>query len=178
MSGGPDDLVATVRGGAASGGLGEILGGLAGGSQGDSGLGDILGGILGGGGLPSGEDVEGSTGLGGMLTTLLPMVGSLLAGDGLQRILAGMQANGLSAQTDSWLGTGENEPLSGAAVRQALGDDEIGRIAQKLGLSEHDAAEAVAQVLPVVIDRVSPDGRLAPPEKLGAAFAALEQLGE
>lgn len=178
MSGGLDDLVKGVTGGSSGGGLGDILGGLAGGSAGGSGgLGDILGGILGGGGVPSSGSGSGSAGLGGMLSALLPMLGSLLAGGGLQKILSGLQANGLSAQTDSWIGTGENEPVTGAAVRQAVGEDEIARIAQQLGVSEEDAAEAVAQVLPVVVDKVSPEGQLEPDEKLGSAFKALEQLG-
>lgn len=179
MSEGLDDLIAGVTGGSAGGGLGEILGGLAGGqTAGSGGLGDILGSILGGGGAPAGSGgPAAATGLGGMLTTLLPMLGSLLAGGGLQKILSSLQANGLSAQTDSWVGTGENEPVSGADVRQAIGSDEIARIAQQLGVSDDEAADAVAQVLPVVVDKVSPGGHLEPEDKLGSAFAALEHLG-
>lgn len=178
MSGGLDDLVKGVTGGSSGGGLGDILGGLAGGSSGGGGgLGDILGGILGGAGVPSSGGGSGSAGLGGMLTALLPMLGSLLAGGGLQKILAGLQANGLSAQTDSWIGTGTNEPVSGADVRRAVGDDEIARIAQQLGVSEDDAAEAVAQVLPVVVDKVSPAGQLEPDDQLASAFDNLKQLG-
>ena len=176
---GLDDLVKGVTGGSSSGGgLGDILGGLAGsGSSGGGGLGDILGGILGGSGTGSSGAQSGSSGLGGMLTALLPMLGSLLAGGGLQKILSGLQANGLTAETDSWVGTGENKPVSGADVRQAVGDDEIARIAQQLGVSDDEAAEAVAQVLPVVVDKVSPDGQLEPDDDLSSAFDNLKQLG-
>lgn len=174
---GLDDLIKGVSGGS-GGGLGDILGGLAGGgsSSGGGGLGDILGGILGGrgGGLGSSS---GGAGMGGLLGALLPLLGGLLAGGGLQKILSGLQANGLSAQADSWVGSGENQPVSGADVRQAVGDQEISRIAQELGVSEDEAAEAVAHVLPVVVDKVSPEGQLPPEGELASAFEALKQLG-
>lgn len=178
MSEGLDDLIAGVTGGKAGGGLGEILGGLAGAETGGSGgLGDILGSILGGGAPAASGGTAAAPGLGGMLTTLLPMLGSLLAGGGLQKILSNLQASGLSAQTDSWIGTGENEPISGDDVRQAIGSGEIARIAEQLGVSDEEAADAVARVLPVVVDRVSPGGRLRPDDQLGSAFESLEQLG-
>jgi uncharacterized protein YidB (DUF937 family) len=163
---GLDDLIKSVSGGSSGGG---------------GGLGDILGSILGGGagtgGTGTGDTGLGGAGLGGMLSALLPMLGSLLAGGGLQKILSGLQANGLSAETDSWIGTGENEPVSGADVRQAIGADEISRIAQQLGVSDDEAAGAVAQVLPVVVDRVSPGGELESDAELATAFDALEHLG-
>jgi uncharacterized protein YidB (DUF937 family) len=175
---GLDDLIKGVSGGSGSG-LGNILGGLTGGgsSGGGGGLGDILGGILGGRGGGSLGSSPGGAGMGGMLGALLPMLGGLLAGGGLQKILSGLKANGLSAQADSWVGTGENQPVSGSDVRQAVGDQEIARIAQELGVSEDEAAEAVAHVLPVVVDKVSPDGQLPPEGELASAFDALKQLG-
>ena len=170
---GLDDLIKGVSGGQ-GGGLGELLGGLAGGGGTGGGLGDILGGLTGGG------DAQGSSmpgGMGGLLTALLPMVGGMLAGGGLQKMLSGFQANGLEAKADSWIGTGENAPISGADVRKVVGDDQIAQIAAQLGVSEDEAADAVAQVLPTVVDRVSPDGHLASKSELDEAFGALEQAG-
>ena len=169
---GLDDLIKGATGGQ-SGGLGDILGGLAGGGgSGSGGLGDILSGLTGGGGG------KGGAGMGGLLGSLLPMLGGLLAGGGLQKILSGFQAKGLSAQADSWVGTGENEPISGADVREVVGDEEISRIARELGVSEDEAAAAVAQVLPEVVDKVTPDGKLPPDDELDSAFGALEHLGD
>jgi uncharacterized protein YidB (DUF937 family) len=170
---GLDDLINGISGGQ-GGGRGRLLGGLAGGGGGtNGGLGDILGGLTGSGdghdGLPGG--------MGGLLTALLPMVGSLLAGGGLQKIMAGLQANGLAAQAGSWVGTGENEAISGADVRKVVGADEIARIAARLGVSEDEAAAAVAQVLPAVVDSVSPEGHLEPDGELESRFSVLEQLG-
>lgn len=174
---GLDDLVESVSG-SAGGGLGDILGGLAGGgSSSGSGLGEILGGILGGSGSTGGVS-SGSGGMGNLLTGLLPMLGGLLASGGVQKILAGMQSDGLSAQADSWLGPGENQPVTGADVRRMLGAGEISRIAQRLGVSDAEAADAVAQVLPAIVDKVSPEGKLQSGTELESAFSALEHLGE
>lgn len=169
---GLDDLIKGATGGQ-GGGLGDILGGLAGGGgSGGGGLGDILSGLTGGSGA------KGGGGMGGLLGSLLPMLGGLLAGGGLQKILSGFQAKGLSAQADSWVGTGANEPISGADVREVVGSEEISRIANELGVSEDEAAAAVAQVLPEVVDKVTPDGTLPPDDQLDSAFAALKQLGD
>ncbi len=168
---GLDDLIKGVSGGQ-GGGLGDLLGGLAGGG---GGLDDILGGLTGGGDASGGSA---QSGMGGLLTALLPMIGGLLAGGGLQKVLAGFQANGLAAQTDSWVGTGENAPISGADVREVVGDEQIAQIAAQLGVSEDEAADAVAQVLPTIVDKVSPEGHLAPDSELDAAFGALEHLGD
>ena len=169
---GLDDLIKGVSGGQ-GGGLGGLLGGLAGGGGG--GLEDILGGLTGGGDAQAGGAPGG---MGGLLTALLPVVGGLLSGGGLQKVLSGFQANGLAAQADSWVGTGENEPISGADVRKVVGDEEIAQIAAQLGVSEDEAADAVAQVLPTIVDKVSPEGHLAPESELESAFGALEHLGD
>ena len=172
---GLDDLIKGVTGGQGGGGLGDLIGGLAGGGS-AGGLGDILGGLAGGSGKTGAGALPG--GMGGLLGSLLPVIGGMLAGGGLQKVIAGFQENGLSAQADSWVGTGENAPISGADVRKAVGEAELSKIAAQLGVSEDEAADAVAQVLPTVIDTVSPDGHLAPDSELDAAFESLEHLGE
>jgi uncharacterized protein YidB (DUF937 family) len=168
---GLDDLVKGVTGGT-GGGLGDLLGSLAGGASSGGGLEDIIGSLTGG---SSGAQAGG---MGGLLGSLLPALGGMLAGGGLQQVLSGFQANGLSAQTDSWIGTGENKPISGEDVRKVVAPEELTKIAAQLGVSEAEAADAVAQVLPTVVDKVSPEGRLAPDNELESAFGALEHLGD
>ena len=89
---GLEDLIKKAAGSGEGGGLGDLLGGLAGGGA-DAGLGGILGGLTGGGAGKGG-------GMGGLLTGLLPMVGEMLAGGGLQKVLGGFQANGLAEQAE------------------------------------------------------------------------------
>ena len=130
-----------------------------------SGMDDLLGGLMGGRGGAGGGNQ--------MLTALLPVLAGLLADGGLQKILAGFQNKGMGDQAASWVGTGENEPVSPDQVREVVGDDEVGRIAQQLGVSEDQAAGALAEALPQAIDRASPNGQLAPQAELDDAFANL-----
>ena len=97
--------------------------------------------------------------MGGLLGSLLPALGGMLAGGGLQQILSGFQANGRATEADSWIGTGANQPVSGDDVRKAVGSEELAKVAAKLGVSTDEAADALAQILPGVVDRVSPDGQ-------------------
>ncbi len=142
--------------------LDDLLGGLLGGRGG--GVGGILGGLAGG--------KSGGSG-GGLMAALLPMIGGMLAGGGLSKLLSGFQAQGLSSQADSWVGTGPNEPVTAGQVSQVIGDDQIGQIAERLGVSHDEAAQAIAEVLPQVVDRVSPDGQLPPEQDLNQAFDRL-----
>jgi uncharacterized protein YidB (DUF937 family) len=152
--------------------LDDLLKGSRGGSGG--GLGDLLGGIL-GGGSRGGSLAAGGQG-GGMMRMLLPLVASLLMNGGLQKILGRLQASGRAEEANSWVSPGENKPLDGAAVREALDDDEITSIATQLGVSEDEAAEAVARVLPDVVDQVTPGGELPGDEELDQKFGRLHEL--
>jgi uncharacterized protein YidB (DUF937 family) len=149
-------------------GLDDILGGLMGGKGGSGGLEDVLGGLMGG---------RGGGGGGGTMGALMPVLAGLLASGGLSKILGGLKANGLSAQADSWVGTGANEPVSGKDIEQAAGREQIQQVAQQLGVSESQAAEVVAQALPEVVDKVSPEGELPPEQDLDAAFDKLAKAG-
>jgi uncharacterized protein YidB (DUF937 family) len=62
-------------------------------------------------------------------------------------------------------------------VQQAVVEDEIDRIAEKLGVPKDQAAQAVAEAPPQVVDRVSPDGQLPPQKELDQAFSRLAQQG-
>ena len=155
------------------GGLGDLLKGAGGGSGG--GLGDLLGGILGGG--ARGGSL-GTGGLGGnpMLRMLLPLVASMLMNGGLQRILGRLQQSGKGEKGQSWVSAGPNEPVDGAEIREALDDQELARIAKQLGVSEDEAAEAVAQVLPDVVDQATPAGELPDDDELDRTFGRLHEL--
>jgi uncharacterized protein YidB (DUF937 family) len=158
------------------GGLSDLLGGLLGGSRkssssggGDGGtdLGSILGGLMGGSG-----------GNAAMMTMLLPLALKMLSGGGLNKILGGLRSQGLSSQADSWVGKGPNQSVTGDQVSQAIGLDKISEIAQKLGVSNGEAANALADVLPKVVNHVTPDGSLPADDKVDGALDALRKAAE
>jgi uncharacterized protein YidB (DUF937 family) len=129
--------------------LEDLLGGLLGGSGSRSGSGALggLGGLLGGGG-------------GSPLVALLPVVTSMLAGGGLGKLLSGMSSAGLEGKAKSWVGGGENQPITADEVKQVVDKSHIDEVAQKAGVSHDEAAGLIAQALPAVVNHVTPDGQV------------------
>ena len=81
---------------------------------------------------------------------------------GLSGLVQQLQNGGLSEVVSSWVGTGANLPVSADALQQALGSEQIGQIAAKLGLSPDQAAGSLAQLLPQVVDKLTPNGSIEP----------------
>ncbi len=79
---------------------------------------------------------------------------------GVGGMLDKFRQGGYADQADSWQSTGQNAPISGDALQQVLGSGAIGQIAQQLGLSHGEAAGGLAQVLPQVIDKLTPNGEV------------------
>lgn len=121
-------------------------------------------------------------GLGGLgsLAALLPIVAGMLGNDsqhgGLGGLLEKFNQAGLGDVAKSWVGTGQNAPISGDQLGQVLGNDAMGDIAAKLGMGHGDAAGSLAQMLPGLIDKLTPHGQ-APAGGLGNAGDLMAMLG-
>jgi uncharacterized protein YidB (DUF937 family) len=102
-------------------------------------------------GLPGGLDPQ----------MLMGLVGALLASSGgLQGLLAKLQSGGLGDAVQSWIGTGANQPVSGEQLGGALGPDLMGMIASQMGGSQAQASGTLAELLPGLIDQLTPKGQL------------------
>lgn len=77
---------------------------------------------------------------------------------GVGGILDKFRQGGFADQADSWQSTGQNLPISASALQEVLGTGAIGQIAQQLGMSHGDAAGGLAQLLPQLIDGMTPNG--------------------
>lgn len=87
-------------------------------------------------------------------------IGDLLgAQGGVGGILETLEKNGLGAAAASWIGKGENLPISAEQIEQVLSSGAIADLAAKLGVDPKAAAGTVAQVLPQLIDQLTPDGK-------------------
>ena len=75
-------------------------------------------------------------------------------------LVSQMQSGGLGGALSSWLGDGGNDAVDGAAVANALGTDRIGEFASRLGLDQGQAADALSNLLPDLVDRSSEGGNL------------------
>jgi uncharacterized protein YidB (DUF937 family) len=96
---------------------------------------------------------------------------------GLPGIISKFQQGGMASQVGSWVGTGANMPISGSQLQEVLGTGSIGQIAQQLGLSHGDASSGLAQVLPQIIDKLTPTGQVTADhhDMLSEALAALSK---
>ena len=81
-------------------------------------------------------------------------------GAGLGGLMNSLQNAGMGEQLKSWIGTGENMPISGDQLTSALGSDKIADIAGKLGMPDSDVSGGLASMLPQIIDKLSPNGQL------------------
>ncbi len=96
---------------------------------------------------------------------------------GLSGLLKKFKASGLGDQAASWVGTGDNAPVSGDQIQNALGGDFITQIASKLGVDASQASGGLAQLLPTLIDKLTPNGAVpADGDQLAQGLAGLRKL--
>jgi uncharacterized protein YidB (DUF937 family) len=71
-----------------------------------------------------------------------------------------LQNGGLGNAINSWIGHGQNQPVSPGQLGSALGPDLIKMLAQRSGMSEEEITKQLSQILPGVVDKLTPQGRL------------------
>jgi uncharacterized protein YidB (DUF937 family) len=81
-------------------------------------------------------------------------------GGGLQSLIGSFQNAGLGEIVGSWVGTGQNMPISAAQIQQALGGGHLSQLADAAGVSHDEAAGGLAEMLPGLIDKLTPDGQV------------------
>jgi uncharacterized protein YidB (DUF937 family) len=79
---------------------------------------------------------------------------------GLGGLLEKLKASGLGDAVASWVGTGDNRPVAANQLESAIGADTISQITAKLGITKEQASSLLAKYLPMVIDRLTPHGKL------------------
>ena len=79
---------------------------------------------------------------------------------GLGGLLNQFQQSGLGDVMKSWIGPGQNQPISPNQLGSALGPQIIKILAQKTGMSEQEITTHLSQILPNVVDTLTPNGRL------------------
>jgi uncharacterized protein YidB (DUF937 family) len=119
-----------------------------------AGLDQLLQQILGGGSSVGGMDVA-------KLTSLLqPLLQQLQSSGGLQGMLGQLQAGGLGDHVGSWLSSGSNEAVDPQKLADALGPQEVESLAEQSGMSPTEVTAGLSQILPGLVDKLSPSGSL------------------
>ena len=102
--------------------------------------------------------------LGQLGAAVLPAVLSEVFGSGgqggLSSIVAKLQQAGFGDQVKSWIGNGQNLPITADQLKQVLGSDAARQLAAKFNIPIDQLSEILAQQLPTAVDHASPDGKL------------------
>lgn len=79
---------------------------------------------------------------------------------GLQGLVQSFHDKGLGGVASSWVGTGPNTPVTSDQIHQVLGSDQVKALAAKAGISPDMAGSAIAQLLPSIVDKLTPNGQV------------------
>ena len=131
-------------------------------------LGPLLGAILarrGGGGLAGGLGgaMAGRAlgGRGALIAMMLPYAMQWIQRNGgLGGVLKRFQDKGYGRQAQSWVATGDNQDIDPNAIEDIVGRNELSRLSQQLGVPEQEVKQGFAEIMPEVINELTPDGEL------------------
>lgn len=148
---------------------------------------------------PEAASASGASGMAPLLTALLPVALAMLGGNdkqsrggglagllgqvlgggtttrqgGLGALLGQLEQAGFGDQVRSWVGTGQNVPIPADAIARLFGDGGLAEIARRAGVSQPDAARGLSELMPELVDRMTPNGRMPDDDDLLANVDAL-----
>jgi uncharacterized protein YidB (DUF937 family) len=117
-------------------------------------LDDVMGQI----GAASGRPIE--PGHHGLARELLGMLAPTGMSGGLANLVNICHQRGLGDVVNSWISTGQNLPITAEQIRSVLGSSEIQTLAARAGIDPQAASAAIAQILPLLVDRATPNGQI------------------
>jgi uncharacterized protein YidB (DUF937 family) len=95
----------------------------------------------------------------GLLESVIGMISDPSTG-GLSGLIDKISAGGLGDQVASWIGTGNNLPITAEQIQQVLGSSFVQGLAAKMGINTADAAGSLANILPQIVDKLTPEGQV------------------
>jgi uncharacterized protein YidB (DUF937 family) len=99
----------------------------------------------------------GQQGTDGGMASLQKMVSS---SGGLQGLTSKLTSSGLGKQVQSWVGSGENQPVSGAQVQQAMDPAQLDAMAKQAGMTPTETSDHIAKALPDMVNEATPQGQM------------------
>lgn len=111
-----------------------------------------------------------------------PNVGKLLGAaenliknaGGLDGLVGKFHQSGSGEAADSWVSTGDNQPVSEEQVRQAIGDEGVAQVAQDAGVSHGDALSGLTKFLPGLVNHLTPNGQMPDMGQLSQVLKGLD----
>ena len=126
-------------------------------------VGQVAGAALGGGEQGGGNNAA-------MINAMAGMLGQQ---GGIEGLVQQFANSGLGEQAQSWVGTGQNLPVSPDQIQNVLGGDMLTNLASQVGIPPEMASTVVSQVLPMLIDQLTPGGNVPQGDALQSGLGAL-----
>lgn len=105
--------------------------------------------------------IQSALGGGGKKDDLMSSIMQLLGGQGgLQNLISQFDSKGLGDVIGSWVSTGKNLPISPDQLQGVLGNDAVKNIASKLGMDSNALKSQLSNLLPDVVDKLTPNGKV------------------
>ena len=106
--------------------------------------------------------------IGKMFNQLTSTVGGNVTG-----LFSKLKDSSLGEHFQSWVGKGENKPVTPEQVTDALGNEHLAKIAEQTGVTPEQAAQNIAQKVPGMVDKMTPDGQLPDPQALKSQMSTM-----
>ena len=106
-----------------------------------------------------GDNMSGSAENKGLMEQAINLINNPAIG-GLPGLVNKFQNGGLGDIISSWVEIGANQPISADQIINAVGADKIHAIAEKLGVADNQVSDGLASVLPQIIDKLTPNGKV------------------
>jgi len=94
-----------------------------------------------------------------LLNVVMQLINNPQTG-GLGGLVQAFEQGGLGSVVNSWVSTGQNLPISAEQIKAVLGGGKLQEIATQLGISPDQASGSLAELLPKVVDHLTPNGQL------------------
>lgn len=115
-----------------------------------------------------------SKGKGSMLDSVIDLVGS--GNNGLGGLVDKFAKKGLGDIVESWIGKGDNKAISVEQLTKVLGKGKIKEIAKSTGMKTGETASKLSEILPQVIDKLTPAGKVDKDDDKGFDFSVITDL--
>lgn len=96
---------------------------------------------------------------------LASMQSLISSSGGLQGLTSKLASSGLGQQVQSWVGHGQNQPVSGSEIKDAMDPSQVHAMAQQAGMSDEETCDHVAKALPDMVDQATPEGHMPAPHE-------------
>ncbi len=95
---------------------------------------------------------------------------------GLQGMTTKLTNSGMGKQVQSWIGTGENKPVTGPQVQQAMDPNELHHVAKRAGMSDEEASEQIAKAMPEMVNQATPQGQIPQQDPFAKGIDSLKKM--